>query len=113
MFLFLPSPDSDFSILNAFDVFDVVNGGYQTNAGNNLVSEGTGVNYGLEFTLEKFFSRNYYGLFTLEPLSTPSLPILPARFIRHSMHEMYCSTILGGKEWQIGRRENRHPWLKW
>lgn len=30
----------------------------------NLVNEGTGQNYGLEFTLEKFFSHNYYFLIT-------------------------------------------------
>ncbi len=30
----------------------------------NLVNEGTGYNYGIELTLEKFFSQNYYFLFT-------------------------------------------------
>lgn len=29
----------------------------------NLVNKGTGRNYGVEFTLEKFFSKNYYMLF--------------------------------------------------
>ena len=29
----------------------------------NLVNKGTGKNYGMEFTLEKFFSQNYYLLF--------------------------------------------------
>ena len=32
---------------------------------DSLVNNGTGKNYGLEFTLEKFFSNNYYYLFTL------------------------------------------------
>ncbi len=31
---------------------------------DSLVNKGTGTNYGLEFTLEKFFSRNYFFLFT-------------------------------------------------
>lgn len=31
---------------------------------NNLVSKGTGYNYGLEITLEKFYSKGYYFLFT-------------------------------------------------
>jgi hypothetical protein len=31
---------------------------------NNLVSRGTGYNYGLELTLEKFYSQGYYFLFT-------------------------------------------------
>ena len=30
----------------------------------SLVNEGTGFNQGIEFTLEKFFSEGYYGLFT-------------------------------------------------
>ncbi|HPL04537.1 MAG TPA: TonB-dependent receptor [Bacteroidales bacterium] len=30
---------------------------------DNLVNKGTGRNYGVEFTLEKFFSKNYYILF--------------------------------------------------
>lgn len=30
----------------------------------SLVNEGTGFNQGVEFTLEKFFSNSYYGLFT-------------------------------------------------
>ncbi|MBE9511944.1 MAG: TonB-dependent receptor, partial [Bacteroidetes bacterium] len=32
---------------------------------DSLESKGTGKNYGLEFTLERFFSNNYYYLFTL------------------------------------------------
>lgn len=31
---------------------------------DSLVSEGTGKNYGIEFTFERFFSNNYYFLFT-------------------------------------------------
>ncbi len=32
---------------------------------DSLVNKGTGINYGVEFTLEKFFSKNYYYLLTL------------------------------------------------
>lgn len=31
----------------------------------SLVNEGTGTNQGIEFTLEKFFTKGYYGLFTV------------------------------------------------
>lgn len=48
---------SSFSILNTGADF-----GFPENS--NLVNEGTGENYGVELTLEKFFSNTYYFLFT-------------------------------------------------
>jgi TonB dependent receptor/CarboxypepD_reg-like domain/TonB-dependent Receptor Plug Domain len=48
---------SSFSILNAGADFVFPNNG-------SLVNNGTGRNYGVEFTLEKFFSKGYYGLLT-------------------------------------------------
>ncbi|MEM8524735.1 MAG: TonB-dependent receptor [Bacteroidota bacterium] len=49
---------SSFSVLNTGSDF-----GFPEAA--NLVNEGSGRNYGVELTLEKFFSQDYYGLFTL------------------------------------------------
>ena len=37
---------------------------------DSLVNEGTGRNYGIEFTLEKFFSKRYYFLFTTSLLNS-------------------------------------------
>jgi hypothetical protein len=51
------SVSSSFSLLNAGATFGIP-------AKNFLVNEGTGYNYGFEFTLEKFYSQNYYFLFT-------------------------------------------------
>lgn len=48
---------SSFSILNAGADFVFPEKG-------SLVNDGTGRNYGIEFTLEKFFSRNWYTLVT-------------------------------------------------
>ncbi len=48
---------SSFSILNAGNDFVFPEVG-------SLVNEGTGANYGVELTIEKFFSRGYYGLLT-------------------------------------------------
>ncbi|NJO00256.1 MAG: TonB-dependent receptor [Bacteroidia bacterium] len=48
---------SSFSLLNA-------GADFQIPPTDSLLSEGTGYNYGLEFTLEKFYSRNYYFLLT-------------------------------------------------
>jgi hypothetical protein len=46
-----------FSMLNSGASFNPANTGYLTN-------EGTGTNYGVELTVEKFFSKGYYGLIT-------------------------------------------------
>lgn len=52
------SKKSSFSMLNTGASWGV-------EARDSLESKGTGKNYGLEFTLEKFFSNNYYYLLTL------------------------------------------------
>ncbi len=49
---------SSFSLLNAGADFVFPDRG-------SLVNSGTGTNIGIEFTAEKFFSKGYYGLFTL------------------------------------------------
>ncbi len=49
---------SSFSMLNT-------GAGWGVSAQDSLVNMGTGSNYGLEFTLERFFSRNLYYLATL------------------------------------------------
>lgn len=47
-------PTSTFSVLNQFE-------GYTT---DSLVNKGTGENYGVEFSLEKYLSKDYYFLFS-------------------------------------------------
>ncbi len=51
------SQASTFSLLNA-------GADYIMPLNDSLVNDGTGKNYGIEITLEKFFSNNYYFLFT-------------------------------------------------
>ena len=48
----------DYSVLNEGAYFYI-------SLFDSLVNKGTGTNYGLEFTLEKFFSNNYYFLSTI------------------------------------------------
>ncbi|MEI6060228.1 MAG: TonB-dependent receptor [Bacteroidota bacterium] len=52
------STSSSFSMLNT-------GAGWGVSAQDSLVNTGSGVNYGLEFTVERFFSKNYYYLATL------------------------------------------------
>ena len=48
---------SSYSMLNTGASFN-------TELEDNLINKGTGTNYGVELTVEKFFSKGYYGLFT-------------------------------------------------
>lgn len=67
----------------------------------SLVSEGTGFNYGLEATVEKFFSKNYYVLLTTS--------IFDSQYegsdgIRRNtvFNNNYVFNLLFGKEWKFG-----------
>lgn len=53
----ITSDSSSFSMLNAGSSFTPVEQG-------SLVNDGTGRNYGVELTIEKYFSKGYYGLIT-------------------------------------------------
>ena len=68
----------------------------------SLVSNGKGHNQGIEFTVEKFFSDGYYGLFTtslFESKYTGSDDVE-----RNSpFNNGYVINVLGGKEFKIGK----------
>jgi hypothetical protein len=69
---------------------------------DSLVNEGTGRNYGIEFTIEKFFSKGYYFLITTS--------IFDSRYkgsdgvLRNTaFNSHYTSNLLAGKEFRIGK----------
>ncbi|MEM7036701.1 MAG: TonB-dependent receptor [Bacteroidota bacterium] len=69
----------------------------------DLVNEGTGVNYGLELTLEKFFSKGYYFLVTsslFQSQYTGSDNIER----NTAFNGNYVFNVLGGKEFKLGKR---------
>ncbi len=83
-------------------VFSVLNLGADFNSPNvsNLVSKGTGNNYGIEFTLEKFYSKGYYFLFTSSIFqSTYKGSDNVAR--NTAFNGNYVFNLLGGKEFKI------------
>ena len=89
---------SSFSILNtgADFVFPQV---------DDLVNSGSGRNYGLEITVEKFFSQGYYGLFTsslFESKYTGSDGIER----NSAFNNKYIFNLLGGKEWKMGNNNS-------
>lgn len=89
---------SSFSMLNAGASFAPVDE-------DSLTNEGTGRNYGLELTLEKFYSDGYYFLFTTSLYNAKykgSDGILRST----AFDGGYIVNLLGGKEFKIGKKEN-------
>lgn len=86
---------SSFSILNFGADF-----GFPTRG--PLVNEGTGKNYGIEMTLEKFFSNQFYGLLTtslFESKYTGSDGVERNTAFANNL----VVNLLGGKEFNIGK----------
>lgn len=76
-------------------------GGFTNEQFNN---EGTGVNYGLEITLEKSFSRQYYLMFTSSLFEAKyTMPGFSQRNTKYNSN--YIFNFLGGKEFSVGRNK--------
>ena len=74
---------------------------FKTDLEDHLTNAGTGKNYGLELTIEKFFSKGYYGLLTG---SVYSSKYKGSDGIERNtaFNGKYVFNILGGKEWKVG-----------
>lgn len=70
---------------------------------NNLVSDGTGYNYGLEITLEKFYSKGYYFLFT-SSLFESKYKGSDGVLRNTAFNGNYVLNLLGGKEFKLGEK---------
>ena len=84
---------SSYSMVNA-------GAGWGLNTRSSMKNEGDAFNYGVEFTLEKFFHRNYYFLTTLSVFDskyTASDGI--ERSTAFNGHYVY--NVLAGKEWRL------------
>lgn len=84
-----------FSIINALDIYSLFNT-------QQLVSEGTGQNYGIDFSLERSFSNSYYLLATAS-LYKSTYTDYPGDEYNTTFNRGYQVNILGGKEFSIGR----------
>lgn len=91
------TPNS-FSMLNE-------GGSYRETEVSNLLNDGEGKNYGVELTLEKFFSKGYYALFTGS--------LYKAKYKGSDNIERetvfsgnYVYNLLAGKEFKIGKRKS-------
>lgn len=85
--------------------FSTINLGADFNSPNvdSLVNNGTGENYGVELTLEKFYSKGYYVLITgslFESKYTGSDKV----YRNTAFNGNYVLNVLGGKEFKIGQK---------
>lgn len=86
---------SNYSMLNTGSTF-------KTDLTDSLVNNGTGKNLGVELTIEKFFNKGYYGLFTSSLYS--SKYVASDGVERNTaFNGRYVFNILGGKEWKLGK----------
>lgn len=76
---------------------------FKTDLEDNIINAGTGQNYGVELTIEKFFSNGYYGLFTSS--------IYHSKYTgsdgierNTAFNGKYVYNMLGGKEFKVGNR---------
>ncbi len=85
---------SSYSMLNTGSAF-------KTDLQDSLTNKGTAENYGIELTIEKFFSKGYYGLFTSSVYSSKysgSDGVLR----NTAFNGRYVFNLLAGKEWKVG-----------
>ncbi|MEI6088842.1 MAG: TonB-dependent receptor [bacterium] len=85
---------SSYSMLNT-------GAGFKTDLEDNLINNGTGTNYGVELTIEKFFSNGYYGLFSSSIYSSKYKGSDGVER-NTAFNGRYVYNILFGKEWKVG-----------
>jgi hypothetical protein len=70
-----------------------------------LTSKGVGRNYGIELTLEKYFTRNYYFLVTSSLFKSEYMAM--NTFWYSTIYDLgYIHNIVGGKEFRVGKNKN-------
>jgi hypothetical protein len=93
----LTDPKYRGSMINTFNIWDIV--------GNEGVSnEGTGRNYGIDLTLERFFANNYYFLVTGSLYESKYTPIDGIEY-NTRFNGNYQLNLLGGKEIKMGKKK--------
>ena len=90
---------SNFSMLNAGADFVFPDKGF-------LDNDGVGRNFGIEFTLEKFFSKGYYGLLTASVFDS-RYKGSDGVWRNTTFNNRYVLNFLAGKEFKVGK-DKRH-----
>lgn len=84
--------------------YSVVNEGadFVFNERGNLVNEGTAQNYGVELTVEKFFSKGYYMLLTAS-IYESTYKGSDGVERNTAFNNQLVGNLLAGKEWKVGK----------
>jgi len=69
----------------------------------NYQNKGEGINYGVEFTLEKCFSNNYYFLFTTS-LYNSIYRVKPLPWYNTQFNGNWIVTLTAGKDFRVGKK---------
>ena len=88
-------PNSSFSTINSQDGLSI----------DSLVSNGKGKNYGVELSLEKFLTNNYYFLAT-SSLYNSKYTAADGVERNTRFNGNYILNVLGGKEFKVGKAQN-------
>ena len=91
-------PDSKYSIINAWDIWDII-------GMDKAVAKGRGRNFGLDLTIEKFFTDQYYYMIT-GSLYDSKYTGRDGNYHNTRFNGNYQLNILGGKEFKIGKKKN-------
>ena len=83
-------PDENGSLLNTLSIWDMLG----TSQANN---DGKGRNYGIDLTIEKNYSRNYYFLITASAFNS-QFSTADGRWFNTRFNSKYQLNILGGRE---------------
>lgn len=98
---------SDVPVERDMSSFSAINVGSSFAPSNqdSLVSTGTGRNYGVELTLERFFSKGFYFLLTTSIFDSQYKGSDGIQ--RNTAYNtQYVANGLAGKEWRVGRNKN-------
>lgn len=87
--------NSEFSLINAFEIFSLLGTG-------QLVSEGTGQNYGIDMSIEKPFANNYYVMAT-GSLFKSTYKNYAGEEYSTTFDRGYQLNLLCGKEFKVSR----------
>lgn len=95
-------------IRKSWETYSALNDGadFDSPGTDSLVNEGTGKNFGFELTVEKFYSKGYYFLWTT---SLYEARFTPADGIERqsAFSGNYVVNVLGGKEWTIEKKSKK------
>jgi len=90
--------ESTLSMINASTVWDLIES-------KGMVSAGLGRNYGLDLTVEKFFANQYYFLLTGSVFDS-KYQAKNGEWYNTRFNTNYQVSLLGGKEFKVGKKKN-------